>query len=58
MEMEKLSTAHLLIATVISDTPPLKLTKILHVGTMTKKRKEENQDKTKIGVGDFVTVKV
>ena len=58
MEMEKLSTAHLLIATVISDTPPLKLTKILHVGTMTKKRKEENQDKTRIGVGSSVTVKV
>ena len=38
-------------------TPP-KLTKSFHFGTLTKRRKKANQDKTKIGVGNSVTMKV
>ena len=42
---------------IIYPTPP-KSTNSLHVGTITKRRKETNRDKTKIRVGNYVTVKV
>ena len=38
--------------------PPLKSTKICPVGTTNKRWKEAKRDKTKIGVGDSVTMKV
>ena len=38
--------------------PPPKSTKIFPVGITTKRCKEAKRDKTKIGVGDSVTMKV